>query len=76
MDNGEKTAAQDSKTKVPIGALMVANDMILPQDLTFALDHQKYSKRLLGEILLNMGALENDDLDKALDMQDKGLILK
>ncbi len=57
------------KDKVPIGALLLADETILPQDLDFALDHQKHSRRLLGEILVNIGALDQADLDRALRLQ-------
>ncbi len=78
MENSEDMAememvqmiVENSKEKVPIGALLLADEIILPQDLEFALDHQKYSKQPLGEILLNMGAVERDDLDKILKLQE------
>ncbi len=74
MGNSEEMAeiiVQNSKEKVPIGALLLADEIILSQDLDFALDHQKYSKQLLGEILVNMGAMGKDDLDKTLKLQLK-----
>ncbi len=60
---------KNSKEKVPLGALLLADDVIIPQDLDLALEHQKYTKELLGEILVKIGALEHDDLDKALMLQ-------
>jgi hypothetical protein len=60
---------ENSKEKVPLGTILLADDVILPQDLDFALDHQKYSRELLGEILVKIGALEHEDLDKALKLQ-------
>ncbi len=61
---------QNSAEKVPIGALLVAEEIILPQDLDFALDHQKYSKQPLGEILVNIGAIDREDLEKTLKLQE------
>ncbi len=61
---------ENCKEKVPIGALLLADDVILPQDLAFALDHQKYSKQLLGQILVNMGAMDKDILDRTLKLQE------
>ncbi len=58
-----------SKERVPIGALLVADELIQPQDLDFALDHQKYTHQPLGEILIRIGALKRDDLDKTLKLQ-------
>jgi len=57
--------------KVPLGVLLLANEIIIPQDLDLALDHQKYSKEMLGEILIKIGALKHDDLDKVLDLQSR-----
>ena len=56
--------------KVPIGVLLLADEVIIPQDLDLALEHQKYSKELLGEILIKIGAMEHNDLDKALKLQN------
>jgi len=64
---------QSTKEKVPIGTLLVVDDLILPQDLDFALDHQKHSKQLLGEILVRIGALNYEDLEKTLKLQNSAL---
>lgn len=61
---------KNSKEKVPLGALLLADDVIIPQDLDLALEHQKCSKQLLGEILVKIGALELGDLDRALKLQN------
>jgi hypothetical protein len=58
-----------SRERVPIGALLLAEEIILPQDLDFALDHQKHSRQLIGEILVKIGALNPDDLKKVLELQ-------
>ncbi len=55
--------------QVPIGALLLAEEIILPQDLDFALDHQKYTREPLGEILVRMGALNKRDLKTVLELQ-------
>jgi len=62
-------AVRRSKEKVPLGTLLVAEDLILPQDLEFALDHQEHTSQLLGEILVRIGALNYNDLDKILKLQ-------
>jgi hypothetical protein len=72
MDSIAEVIAQNSKEKVPIGALLLADELILPQDLDFALDHQKYCRQLLGEILVNIGAMRREDLDKVLKLQKAG----
>ncbi len=71
MDNEmpSEMIVRSSKEKVPIGALLLADETILPQDLDFALDHQKYSRRLLGEILVDIGAVDQDDVDRVLRLQ-------
>ena len=55
----------------PIGSLLVAEESIVPQDLDFALEHQKHSKGLIGEILVRIGAVEPTELERALDKQKK-----
>ena len=55
----------------PIGSLLVAEEYIVPQDLDFALEHQKHSKGLIGEILVRIGAVEPTELERALDKQKK-----
>ncbi len=66
----EISETQTSSATVPvIGQLLVVGEYILPQDLAFALEHQKNSKEHLGEILVRMGALDRNDLDIVLSMQ-------
>jgi hypothetical protein len=67
------TIVKNNKEKVPLGALLIADELILPQDLNFALDHQRHSKQLLGEILVRIGALQHDELDKTLKLQNSVL---
>jgi hypothetical protein len=56
-------------TVPPIGSMLVAEAYIIPQDLDFALEHQKHSKALLGEILVRIGAVEQSELEKVLTIQ-------
>ena len=58
-------------TVPPIGAMLLAGEYIVPQDLDFALEHQRYSKGLIGEILVKMGAVESGELDQVLNIQKK-----
>lgn len=55
----------------PIGSLLVAEEYIIPQDLDFALEHQKHSKTLIGEILVRIGAVEPQELERVLTIQKK-----
>lgn len=55
----------------PIGSLLVAEEYIIPQDLDFALEHQKHSKTLIGEILVRIGAVEPQELERVLIIQKK-----
>jgi len=55
----------------PIGSMLVAEEYIVPQDLDFALEHQKHSKGLIGEILVRIGAVEPKELEKVLTIQKK-----
>jgi hypothetical protein len=72
IEGSEKLTARISTEKLPIGVLLLANNSILLQDLEFALEHQKFSRQLLGEILVNMGAAEQEDIDRALTLQKNG----
>ena len=54
-----------------IGSLLVAEEYIIPQDLDFALEHQKHSKTLIGEILVRIGAVEPQALERVLTIQKK-----
>jgi hypothetical protein len=69
MTSIAEMVARNSKQKVPIGTLLLADELIIPQDLNFALEHQKYSKQLVGEILVRIGALDHEDLNKVLKIQ-------
>jgi len=53
----------------PIGSMLVAEEYIIPQDLDFALEHQKHSKGLIGEILVRIGAIKRRELEKVLLLQ-------
>ena len=53
----------------PIGSMLVAEEYIIPQDLDFALEHQKHSKGLIGEILVRIGAVDTKDLEEVLSIQ-------
>ena len=55
----------------PIGSMLVAEEYIVPQDLDFALEHQKHSKGLIGEILVRIGAVEPKALEEVLTIQKK-----
>ncbi len=61
---------KNTKERVPIGTLLLADGLILPQDLEFALEHQKYSRQLLGQILVRIGALTQNELDRILKLQE------
>jgi hypothetical protein len=71
MESTAELIARNSRDRVPIGALLLADEVILPQDLDFALDHQKYTNQPLGQILVRIGALQGEELDKALKLQNK-----
>ncbi len=51
--------------------MLVAEEYIIPQDLDFALEHQKHSKGLIGEILVRIGAVEPETLEEVLTLQKK-----
>ncbi len=66
----ERSEAPTRSAVVPrIGQLLVVGEYIVPQDLEFALEHQRHSKELIGEILVRMGALDREDLDIVLSTQ-------
>jgi hypothetical protein len=55
----------------PIGQMLMEMDRIVPQDLEFALDHQKNSHDLIGQILVRMGALREAELNEVLIEQSQ-----
>ncbi|OGW34004.1 MAG: hypothetical protein A2X58_02965 [Nitrospirae bacterium GWC2_56_14] len=55
----------------PIGQMLMEKDRIVPQDLEFALDHQKNSHDLIGQILVRMGALRETELNEVLVEQSE-----
>jgi len=55
----------------PIGQILMETDRIVPQDLEFALDHQKNSHDLIGQILVRMGALGEAELNEVLVEQSR-----
>ena len=66
-----KSKGPDRRTVPPIGAMLLAEEYIVPQDLDLALEHQRYSKALIGEILVRLGAVEPSELLKVLTIQRK-----
>ena len=58
-------------TVPPIGAMLLAEEYIVPQDLDLALEHQRYSKALIGEILVRLGAVQPAELLSVLTEQKK-----
>jgi len=65
---------RNSKEKVPLGTLLLVDELILPQDLDFALDHQKHSNQLIGQILITIGALDNEALEETLKLQNNSTL--
>jgi len=55
----------------PIGQMLMEMERIVPQDLEFALDHQKNSHDLIGQILVRMGALREAELNEVLIEQSQ-----
>jgi len=55
----------------PLGQILMEKDQIVPQDLEFALDHQKNSPDLIGQILVRMGALGEAELNEVLVEQSR-----
>jgi hypothetical protein len=71
MSAQSKDNASRTSVVPPIGSLLVEEEDIIPQDLDFALEHQKHSKGLIGEILVRIGAVEPEELERVLNMQKK-----
>lgn len=66
VKHGEQIAG---KAIPQLGQLLLKGGHIIPQDLEFALEHQKYTNDPLGDILVRMGALHPDILDQVLFVQ-------
>ncbi len=60
---------KNCREQVPIGALLLAEEIILPQDLDLALEQQKYTKEPIGQILVRLGALDKTVLAEVLEIQ-------
>jgi hypothetical protein len=70
MDSVMEQSNATCAAAVPvIGKMLLAGEYIVPQDLEFALEHQRHSQEPLGEILVRMGALEREELEKVLFLQ-------
>lgn len=69
MSSMAEAVTMSSKSQIQLGKLLIADGLILQQDLDFALEHQKFSRQLLGEILVRIGALKPSDLEKILRVQ-------
>ena len=67
----DKMKGSEGRTVPTIGAMLLAEEYIVPQDLDLALEHQRYSKSLIGEILVRIGAVEPTELLKVLTIQKK-----
>jgi hypothetical protein len=55
----------------PIGQMLMEKERIMPQDLEFALDHQKNSHEYIGQILVRMGAVEETEFYEVLIEQSE-----
>ncbi len=55
--------------RTPIGQVLMESGMITIDDLTEAIEIQKSSSQRLGEILIGMGAITEEELQMALDFQ-------
>ena len=55
--------------KTPIGQVLMESGMITIDDLNEAIEIQKSSSQRLGEILIGMGAITEEELQMALDFQ-------
>ncbi len=71
MAMDDKTKMPKRRTVPPIGAMLLAEEYIVPQDLDLALEHQRYSKSPIGDILVRLGAVEPAALHKVLSIQKK-----
>ncbi|OHD66641.1 MAG: hypothetical protein A2176_05095 [Spirochaetes bacterium RBG_13_51_14] len=63
------TSKEPDKRIKRVGEFLVDNSIITKTQLDDALDMQKYNKgRLIGEILVTLGALTKEELVMALEM--------
>jgi hypothetical protein len=69
MYDGKKNIEENyTSPDRPLGQLIVDGELIIPHDLEFALEHQQYSNEPLEQILVRMGALNTQDLEKVLTL--------
>ena len=57
-----------------LGEILLANESIDAHQLREVLERHPSSGRMLGEMLLDMGAVTPDQLDAALDCQDQPVL--
>lgn len=68
MDTEKKKSIMNPQVQ-ELGELLIQKEYIIPQDLEFALEHQRHTQEPLAEILVRMRALHPDDLAKMLSQQ-------
>ncbi len=56
-------------TKRPIGQILIDGEFVSPRDVEVALERQRQTNGLLGEILVGMGALDSKELTAVLNVQ-------
>ncbi len=56
-------------TKRPIGQILIDGEFVSPRDVEVALERQRQTNGLLGEILVGMGALDSKELTAVLSVQ-------
>ena len=56
--------------KKPIGQVLMESGMITIDDLNESIKIQKSSSQMLGEILIGMGAITEEELQLALEFQN------
>ena len=56
-------------TKRPLGQVLVDGEFISSEDLENALEQQKHTNELLGELLVRMGMLDQNELKAVLSVQ-------
>ena len=61
-------------TRIPLGELLVENDVITQNQLQEAMGIQKKEGGLIGVVLINLGYIDEKTLVKYLSLQAEGVV--
>jgi hypothetical protein len=61
----------DNEERPHLGAVLLKTKMLRPEQLDFALDRQRGTGKRLGDVLVELGLLYEQDISRAIALQNK-----